>query len=85
MILSLGMQDKSYLDRAFAAHYRTCAREGDGTGSPDMPSNESHHATVHGKDYVVLVNTNGILRVYRILTSGILKELKRWPKELEQY
>jgi hypothetical protein len=27
---------------------------------------------------------NGVLAVYRILTSGALKRLKRWPTEIEE-
>jgi hypothetical protein len=32
---------------------------------------------------VVLRNTRGVLKVYRVRNDGILKGLKRWPKEVE--
>ncbi len=38
-----------------------------------------------GKHYVVLnlKNVNGILAVYRVRNTGVLKGLKRWPQEIE--
>ncbi len=75
----LGSSD-ALVGRAFAAHFRSCAREG---VIPDQPANYSHLCELDGKQYVVLENVNGIMRVYRVRNSGILKELKRWPKELE--
>ena len=38
--------------------------------------------TVGGKDYVVLRNVRGVLKVYRVRNDGVLKGLKRWPAEL---
>ena len=49
-----------------------------------QPSKDSGVQEVNGKRYVVLRNVNGIMAVYRVRTDGILKGLKRWPKELEQ-
>lgn len=73
--------DERLTQRAFAAYYRSAAREG--VPSPDHPANGSGVQEHNGKLYVVLRNVTGILAVYRVRTSGILKELRRWPKELE--
>lgn len=63
--------------RATAAWFRS--------GGDDQPANTSDVREYGGKKYVVLKNTNGILAVYRIKNDGILKRMKRWPKELENY
>ena len=49
-----------------------------------QPSKDSGVQEINGKRYVVLRNLGGILAVYRVRTDGILKGLKRWPKELDQ-
>ena len=36
-----------------------------------------------GKQYVLLANSSGVLAVYRIRPSGLLRWLRRWPKEVE--
>ena len=75
--------DERYVQRAMAAYWRSATRAG--AYSPDMPANYSDvHEASNGKRYVVLRNINGILAVYRIRTDGNLKDLKRWPKELEK-
>ena len=74
--------DDTILARAFAAYYRSASR--DGVPSPDQPANTSYVTEHEGKRYVVLENVNGVLAVYRIRTSGALKELRRWPKEIGQ-
>jgi hypothetical protein len=33
---------------------------------------------------VILENVNGVLADYRVRNDGIIKGLKRWPKELEK-
>lgn len=66
--------------RAFAAYFRQCAREG---AIVQQPANYSDVAEHDGKLYVVLRNVNGVLAVYRVRNDGILKGLKRWPKQLE--
>lgn len=71
------------ISRAFAAYFRSAAREG--IPSPDMPANDSHLCELGGKRYVVLHNVNGVLAVYRVRNDGVLKGLKRWPKELETW
>jgi hypothetical protein len=37
----------------------------------------------NGRRYVVLQNVNGVLAVYRVRHDGILKRLRRWPKDIE--
>ena len=32
---------------------------------------------------MVLNNVSGVLAVYRVRNNGFLKELKRWPAEIE--
>ena len=60
--------------RAFAAYFRS--------GGMDQPANDSGPATIDGMTYVVLRNVNGVLAVYRVRTSGVLKRLVRWPAAL---
>jgi hypothetical protein len=64
--------------RAFAAYYRS---EG---ATTDQPASRSGPMEWQGKQYVVLENVNGVLAVYRVRTSGALKRLRRWPRELGQ-
>jgi hypothetical protein len=65
--------------RAFAAWFRT------GDGIIDQPSNHSGVIEHNGKLYVRLLNTRGTLAVYRVLTNGMLKRLKRWPAAIDEY
>lgn len=51
--------------------------------NPLHPSGSSGMREHKGKQYVVLENGDGVLAVYRILNSGVLKQLKRWPAALE--
>jgi hypothetical protein len=69
--------------RAMAAYYRSGRREGFTDEQITIPANTSYLAEVDGKQYVVLENVNGTLAVYRVRNDGVLKGLKRWPKELE--
>jgi hypothetical protein len=66
--------DEKLVLRAISAHYRY--------GGIDQPSSDSTVQTVENKQYVVLVNANGILAVYRVRNDGKLKGLKRYPKEI---
>jgi hypothetical protein len=53
----------------------------------DSSTVESCKNAITGKKvrYVALrSNTNGLLAVYRVRGNGMLKRLKRWPKELER-
>jgi hypothetical protein len=72
-------ETKNLLKRAFAAYYRS----GEGE-MPIQPSQYSDVETLDGKEYVVLRNVNGVIAVYRVMNSGQLKRLKRYPKPLEQ-
>lgn len=73
--------DASLLNRAISAAAREAAKAG---GVLMQPASGSGVQEVNGKRYVVLRNVGGILAVYRVRTDGILKGMKRWPKELEQ-
>jgi hypothetical protein len=65
------------VSRAFSAYFR-------GADSPIQPSGDSGLVEHEGKEYVVLHNVNGVLAVYRVLNNGALRQLKRWPKEIEE-
>jgi hypothetical protein len=69
--------------RAFAAYYRAWAREGLDQQQIDQPANTSGVRAHGGKRYVVLENVRGVLAVYRVRPDGILKGLRRWPREIE--
>jgi hypothetical protein len=62
------------VSRAFAAYYRSGE-----TVDPDKPASSSGVVTHQGKEYVVLRNVNGVLAVYRVGNSGVLRRLRRWP------
>lgn len=64
--------------RAFAAWFRSCAKE---NAIPAMPSNTSGERTLAGKKYVILENCRGLMAVYRVRPCGLLKRLHRWPSE----
>jgi hypothetical protein len=50
----------------------------------DIPAGaESGPEKVDGKEYVVLRNAHGVVAVYRVGTSGALRRLRRWPRDLE--
>ena len=68
------MQD-DFIRRAFAAYFRS--------GGSIQPSNASGIVEINGLNYVVLENVNGVLAVYRIGNNGLLRRLRRWPKEIE--
>ncbi len=68
------------VNRAIAAYFRSADAP-----SPDQPANYSDVQEAGGKRYVVLRNVNGVLAVYRVRNDGVLKGLKRWPKELEKW
>jgi hypothetical protein len=73
------VDDEDLLRRAFAAYFRS--------GGPQaaIPSNNSEVRIHEGKLYVVLRNTNGTLAVYRVRNDGVLKGLRRWPHDLDEY
>jgi hypothetical protein len=65
------------VERAFRAYFKA--------GGNIQPSNGSGIQEVKGRTYVVLINVNGILAVYRVKNNGVLRGLKRWPRALETY
>lgn len=69
-----------FVKRAMAAYWRSAKREG---AQYSIPANDSYLAEVDGRSYVVLQNVNGVLAVYRVRNDGFLKELRRWPGELD--
>jgi hypothetical protein len=77
------MKSKSIEDRAFAAHRRACEREGAIHSQPS--THRSGEETCDGKRFTVLQkqNTNGTLRVYRILDNDQVREAKKWPEALD--
>ncbi len=48
-------------------------------------STASGHVNLDGREYVRLANVNGVLAVWRVRNDGMLKRLKRWPAELEDW
>ena len=64
------------LCRAYAAYFRS--------GGVEQPSNGSDVIVFGGKTYVVLRNRRGILALYRLLRSGQLRRLRRYPVGLEK-
>lgn len=69
--------DEELTRRAFAAYFRDRKEP----GAP-MPSDRSGVQEHDGKLYVTLVNVNGTLAVYRVRNDGMLKGLKRPPREI---
>lgn len=82
-MLALASDNEPLINRAFAAYFRAAAREG--YDAVDQPANTSALLDREGKQYVVLHNIRGILAVYRVRNDGVLKGLKRWPKDLEEW
>ncbi|MBA2485856.1 MAG: hypothetical protein H0V35_07120 [Nitrospira sp.] len=72
--------EREYLGRAFSAYYKGASTE-DAAIQPGQGA--STLETVANRTYVVLRNTHGTLAVYRIRNEGILKRLRKWPKEID--
>ena len=70
--------DEDVLDRAYKAYFRR-------DSNMPYPGNDSSVEDYRSRTYAVLRNCNGILATYRVLNSGKLKYLRRWPKALEEY
>jgi hypothetical protein len=71
------MDNDDIYRRALAAYFRS--------GAIMQPAaNLSGVFTAAGKHYVVLRSGADIYAVYRVRNDGMLKRLKRWPKELEE-
>ena len=76
-------------DEVMTRAYRALAREQRREcGMETYPSYCSSGTEEHdGRDYAVLRNCNGILKVYRILADGALQGLRtveEWPAELQE-
>lgn len=76
------MNEQELLRRAFAAYFRTST-----DSSPDQPSGSGSEVVFENKKprYVVLRGGRGRgpLAVYRVKNDGILRRMKRWPKDIE--
>ena len=68
--------DSGLYRRAMAAYWRT--------GGTEQPSRASGVQEHNGHRYVVLRAGGTVLAVYRIRNDGMLKRMRRWPRELEQ-
>lgn len=75
----LGRLDGELFARAAAAYYR--APRDDQAGQP-VP-HRSYSAKHEGRQYVVLASNDTLLAVYRMRQSGMLKRMRRWPREIE--
>jgi hypothetical protein len=70
------------ISRALAAYFRS----GGGDVILDQPRSDGTYIRDHdGKQYVVITNSYRTLAVYRVRTSGLLKALRRWPAELDEW
>jgi hypothetical protein len=69
------MRNDDVVSRAFAAYFRA--------GGKDQPATTSGERVFADKRYVVLESARGTLAVYRVRPNGLLKGLRRWPKEIE--
>jgi hypothetical protein len=68
--------DEQLTRRANAAFYRSPA-------TPDQAPDRAGVREHEGKRCVVLSARRQVLAVYRVRDDGMLKGLKRWPRELE--
>jgi hypothetical protein len=66
-----------YVRRATAAWFKS--------GGTEQPNNESDLVKHDGKNYVRLVNVNGVLAVYRVRNDDMLRRMKRWPDALNHW
>ncbi|MGZ8339113.1 MAG: hypothetical protein ACXW2U_05310 [Telluria sp.] len=74
--VSAKFDQKDLARRALAAWFKS--------GAIEQPTGPELVETTDGKTYVALYNTNGILAVYRVRNDGMLKGLKRYPKEIAE-
>ena len=74
--MSRAASNADLLSRAYAAYFRS--------GGVDLPSNASDVIVFGGKTYAVLRSVNGILAIYRLLKSGQLRRLRRYPVGLDR-
>jgi hypothetical protein len=75
----IGVSEEELMARATRAYF-AAARE----GSALIPSRSSSGVEeCGGKRYCVLRNVDGVLACYRVRNDGMLKRLRRWPKDIE--
>ena len=77
-IIASVKDNEPLINRAFAAYFREAARE----GAILQPASTGHLCEFRGKRYVVLGSGADSCRVYRVRNDGILKGLRRWPREI---
>jgi hypothetical protein len=68
--------------RAMRAYFMMAARDG---YREEQPSSASGEAEINGKRYVALRNARGIIAAYRVRPNGMLRRLRRWPSQLEDW
>ena len=67
---------KDVVSRALSAYYKTVTN----TVYKDLVI--PHLVVVKEKEYIVIENAAEILAVYRVRPNGLLKRMKRYPKEV---
>ena len=77
-IIASVKDNEPLIHRAFAAYFREAARE----GAILQPASTGHLCEFRGKRYVVLGSGADSCRVYRVRNDGVLKRLRRWPREI---
>ncbi len=77
-IIASVKDNEPLINRAFAAYFREAARE----GAILQPASTGHLCEFRGKRYVVLGSGADSCRVYRVRNDGVLKGLRRWPREI---
>ena len=77
--------EQELMARALRAYWMAARKDEKETGTSwPIPSERLGGVEeIGGKSYATLQNADGILAVYRVRNDGVLKSLKRWPKELE--
>lgn len=72
------MDEDDVMRRALAAYFRS-----GGTDQPSARASGIRHLGSLG--YAVLRTSDRMLAVYRVRSDGMLKRLKRWPAQLEEF
>jgi hypothetical protein len=76
------MDHEEVMQRAYTAWHRACKRNG---WTFQQPSDRKSMLEEHnGKLYAVLRGGGTVYQVYRVRNDGMLKGLKRWPKEIDK-
>lgn len=74
------MDDGALTRRALAAYFRS------GGDFAAIPSEGNSGLMFHNdKAYIALRNGSDTLAVYRVRNDGILKRLRRWPADVENW